>query len=1030
MAELSERQKGWLRERFGDRVTFDPTERVLYGHDIAEIPGLVKPLVGDTRPRAVVQPADEAEVADLVRWAVAEGLPLTPRGKATSGYGGAVPVGQGIVVDFFRMRRVVEVDAQEQTVTVEPGITWERLDRALGAHGLTLRLYPTSYPSSTVGGWLAQGGVGIGSYAYGPFPENVVAARVVTPDGRVREFAGDDLALVADAEGITGLITRVTLRVRPAEPLAVAAAAFDDADGLQRFLETLAGTDLPVWSVTFINPRMAELKARAPRAEHEPAPPALPRAFVVTLAFPEHGADDTRNGLGRLAAAAGGRLLPHEVARHEWDHRFEVMVVKRLGPSLVPSEVVVPLDRLAAFLGDVEAKVGQPIVKEGLVVRRGRDGRPEVVILGFIPADRREFSYHFVFGLSLTVLRAAEALGGRAYATGLFFADRAREVLGPDRLERLRAFKREVDPRGLLNPRKVLDNGILGTALGLAGRLEPVARKMGNAVHLDLGERPSGGEIKGIPADVAWYAYACSQCGYCVDECDQFYGRGWESQSPRGKWYWLREYLEGRARWDQRMVDTVLSCTTCEMCEHRCPEHLPVERSWMKLRGKLIHDQGRMTFPPFEMMAAALSGQGNIWAGYRRSRSDWFPADLREAHGPGRKAKAVYFAGCTASYVERDIGIASVRLLHDAGVDFTYLGEEENCCATPMLVAGKWDLFAETLRKNVEAVKRTGADTVITSCPACDMMWRKVYPEWARKLGIDYGITARHYSEVVAERIRDGRFRFPERPGGPVTVTWHDSCHMGRASKVYEAPREVIRAIPGVEFVEMPYNRDEAHCCGSVLTLIKEPEVAADLGKVRLDEAVEVGAAKVLAACPCCQFQLRVAAERRNVPVEVVDLAHFAAEALGHELPDPHPEVRAQWAVFEKMIALMTPEGFAGLMKTMWPELLEAMPAGMGAMMRAMGRVPGALEAMKPLFPVLFPRLLPLMMPKVLPTLIDRIRERVPMPEYMAEQMPALLPKVMDNLMPHMIGDVVPLVADDLIGYLKGAGREETRRAA
>ncbi|RMG90999.1 MAG: (Fe-S)-binding protein, partial [Candidatus Dadabacteria bacterium] len=398
--------------------------------------------------------------------------------------------------------------------------------------------------------------------------------------------------------------------------------------------------------------------------------------------------------------------------------------------------------------------------------------------------------------------------------------------------------------------------------------------------------------------------------------------------------------------------------------------------------------------------------------------------------GPGRKAKAVYFAGCTASYVERDIGIASVRLLHDAGVDFTYLGEEENCCATPMLVAGKWDLFAETLRKNVEAVKRTGADTVITSCPACDMMWRKVYPEWARKLGIDYGITARHYSEVVAERIRDGRFRFPERPGGPVTVTWHDSCHMGRASKVYEAPREVIRAIPGVEFVEMPYNRDEAHCCGSVLTLIKEPEVAADLGKVRLDEAVEVGAAKVLAACPCCQFQLRVAAERRNVPVEVVDLAHFAAEALGYELPDPHPEVRAQWAVFEKMIALMTPEGFAGLMKTMWPELLEAMPAGMGAMMRAMGRVPGALEAMKPLFPVLFPRLLPLMMPKVLPTLIDRIRERVPMPEYMSEQMPALLPKVMDNLMPHMIGDVVPLVADDLIGYLKGAGREETRRAA
>lgn len=238
-------------------------------------------------------------------------------------------------------------------------------------------------------------------------------------------------------------------------------------------------------------------------------------------------------------------------------------------------------------------------------------------------------------------------------------------------------------------------------------------------------------------------------------------------------------------------------------------------------------------------------------------------------------------------------------------------------------------------------------------------------------------------------------------------------------SGVYEPPRELIEAIPNVKLVEMAHNREEAHRCGSVLTLIKDPAVAADVGKVRLDEASEVGAEKVLALCPCCEFQLRVSAEKKGLPIEVTDLARFAASALGYEFPDPNPEVQRQWAVFEAMIALMTPKGFADLMCTMWRELIDAMPFGMGPMMRAMGKIPGALNMMKPMFPILFPRLLPMMMPKVMPVMLKRVAERIPMPDYMREQMPELMPKVMDNLMPHMIGDVVPLVTQPMIDYLQ-----------
>ena len=137
----------------------------------------------------------------------------------------------------------------------------------------------------------------------------------------------------------------------------------------------------------------------------------------------------------------------------------------------------------------------------------------------------------------------------------------------------------------------------------------------------------------------------------------------------------------------------------------RCLAVLPIEPSWMKLRGRLIEDDKRMTLPPFEMMSAALRDEGDIWAGYRKNRADWFPEDLWQKHGPQHTADTVYFAGCTASFVERDIGIGTVRLLDGAGVDFIYLGEKELCCATPMLVAGRWEQFESVMRTNIASVR-------------------------------------------------------------------------------------------------------------------------------------------------------------------------------------------------------------------------------------------------------------------------------------------------------------------------------------
>ena len=1026
MGRFGDRDRRWLEEKFGARATFRRSERVLYGHDISAVPSLFKPLVGDTVPDAVVQPESEEELKDLVLWAGKNRIPLVPRGKGSSGYGGIIPIKKGVVVDFYRMKSVASVDVENETVTVEPGITWEQLDRALQPLGLTLRLYPTSYPSSSVGGWLAQGGAGIGSFAYGWFADNVINARVIFPSGEIKDITGKDLELISEAEGTTGIISRVTVQVMKKEDLGLTAIACPDAHKLTSVFQELIARNLPLWSVVFINPRMAEMKNRSPVRMHLGHPAEhkviLPAAYIAVLAYRVADRDRILPLLPVILRDCQGEVLSQAIADHEWENRFKLMIVKRLGPSLVPAEIVVPLENLGKVMEEIEQKINQPVVKEGVIIRTGQNGKPEAVILGFIPSDQRKFSYNFVFGLVLTIIKIAEKYGGRPYATGLYFVRKAKKILGEERALRLKAFRAKVDPKRILNPGKVVRPNLVSRALGLAKLFEPMIRPFGNTVVTQVGERFAAKPVRGIPGDIAWYAYACSQCGYCIDECDQFYGRGWESQSPRGKWYWLREYMEGRADWDQKMVDTIMVCTTCELCNLRCSASLPIEPSWMTLRGKLIHEDKKMTFPAFEMMAEALKSEGNIWAGYRKNRTDWFPAGLKEKHGPGKKSKVVYFGGCTVSYVENDIGQAAVTLLDAAGVDFTILGNVENCCGTPMLVAGKWEIFAENMKKNIVAVKAAGADTIVASCPACDMMWRQVYPDWAKKLGVDYGITIKHYSELISDKLKAGEFAFPN----PVSkrVTWHDSCHIGRVSGVYEAPRDVIKAIPGVEFVEMTHHHEEAHCCGSVLTLVKDPLVAHDLGKTRLDEAKAVNAETVLALCPCCEFQLRVSKEKKNYPIEIRDLAAFACESLGKKFADPSPEVSRQWKVFEGMIALMTPQGFADLMDTMWPEMLKAMPLGMGGMMKGIGKlgpVGGAMFAlMKPVFPILFPKLLPGMMPKVMPTMLGRVAAMIPMPDYMQEQMPELMPKVMDNLMPHMLPDVVPLAVPKMIAFLRG----------
>lgn len=1007
--ELSEIQKKEISELFGEYINLDKRERHYYNHDMGALPPLVKKVIGNTDPAAVVKIRTEEDAVKLLKFANNHKIPVVPRAGASSGYGGVIPTKGGIVADVTQLNKIISINPEEQTVVVQSGMIWEKLERKLKENGLSVRAIPSSAPSSTVGGWLAQSGAGYGSYEFGWGYESMEKARVVLPTGEIRKFSGPELKKLIGTMGTIGIVTEITLKVQKFEERKAVSASFPSASSLKKAVENIRRKNIPLWSISFLNPEWTDMKNKAPRKLHygevvDKNRPVLPVSYVSTFMYP---ASRDVSGLKEAIENAGGKILPEEIAKYETDEWFKSMKVKRLGPSFIPAEILVPLEKMDKTFEEIGKKIKLPVLTEGMVINDGY-----VVLLCFMRHSERSLLFNTAFALSLSILKIAEENGGRAYSSGLFFASKKKSVFG-ERLAEIESLRKEIDPNGIMNPETLEGKGLLNTAVSMGSSFEPLGRIAGNMSGIG---KVSFKDEKEIPAEVAELAYSCSQCGYCVSECDQYYGRGWESQSPRGKWFFIKEYLAGREKLDQRQTNTFLGCTTCQMCDSRCELDMPIEHAWMTMRGKLVEEKKKMTFPPFEIMAASLIKERNIWANYRKDRDKWIPEDIRAKIKD--KAEYAYFAGCTASFVENDVAIGAVRMLDDAGVEFTSLLDKEACCGIPMLVAGRWDVFEKIMRMNVSNMKKKGVKTVITSCPACWLMWHTVYPQWAKKLGIEYELEAKHYSEVLVDHLDVLKPKF-KQPLDKV-VAWHDSCHLGRAGgEIYEPPRELLKAIPGIKFRELEYNRERAHCCGSVVSLIAEPPVAYKLGDIRLQEALDVKAEIIAALCPCCIFQFRVAAQENNLNIQAQDLGALVGRSLGYNIPDSTSYTLESWVPFEKMISLMQPENMTDLMVELMPQMMAAMPAPLQAMMKMVKYVPGIDAMMKPMMPVMMPRLMPLVMPKVMPDMLKAVEKRVPMPDYMREQLPDLMPKAMDNLMPNMLPELIPLLTPRMIEYIK-----------
>ncbi len=215
---------------------------------------------------------------------------------------------------------------------------------------------------------------------------------------------------------------------------------------------------------------------------HDHYEPKLPLKYLAVVAYPASRRPQVDEAFGAIIAANGGQELDAEAAEHEWEQRFAPMRLKRIGPSIVPTEVVVPLKEMPAVLGEIDRKLDQPFILEGMVGKGDK-----VVLLGFIPHDERTLAFNLAFALSLSVIKIAKQHGGAAYSTGLYFRREAESVLGTEKLAALRSYKSEVDPNGLMNPGKVLGFGMVDVLMGTATAFESIVRPMANAAKPPTG---------------------------------------------------------------------------------------------------------------------------------------------------------------------------------------------------------------------------------------------------------------------------------------------------------------------------------------------------------------------------------------------------------------------------------------------------------------------------------------------------------------------------------------------------------------
>ncbi len=385
---------------------------------------------------------------------------------------------------------------------------------------------------------------------------------------------------------------------------------------------------------------------------------------------------------------------------------------------------------------------------------------------------------------------------------------------------------------------------------------------------------------------------SCTRCGECVKWCPTYVEVENEEITPlkkiervrsfaRGQYAPLIGWLFGHRPPTEEKIESfsrgTFDCTLCALCSVVCPVGIDTRPLWIAMREQLV-ELGE--YPAvFDHLLETVSENHNISGDPNENRLDWTANMDAVPEGLDRRkgAEIVYFMGCVATFYPMVYSVPQsfVSILDKAGVNYTTMGGEEYCCGFPLIIAGMGRHAHDMIRHNVETVRAMGATKMVAACPSCYHTWKHDYPEI---LGEPLGFEVLHETELLAGMMMDGALDL--KPVNKV-VTYHDPCDLGRTSGIYDEPRQIIQAIPGITFVEMKDNRENSLCCGGGGDVeMANAETTWAVAGTRMRQAEETGAKFIITACQQCKRTLLGAARRNKIRIRTLDISELVWESV------------------------------------------------------------------------------------------------------------------------------------------------------
>ena len=393
--------------------------------------------------------------------------------------------------------------------------------------------------------------------------------------------------------------------------------------------------------------------------------------------------------------------------------------------------------------------------------------------------------------------------------------------------------------------------------------------------------------------------YSCADCGRCSDNCPaNAVGR---PLSPRVITIKARDYsfqhypVVGRANNGTPLIgdkdsgsiysaDEIWSCTTCGACEAECPLLIEYIDKIVDLRRGMV-DDGNVP-QSLQKPLKALESRGNPYGKMEKKKADW--ANTKEFQqtcpvktigktvGKSNAADTLYFVDSITSYDDRmqSIGRATAKILTHVGENFGILGAAERDSGHEVRRFGEETLFMALRDHNVDAIKASGVERIVTSDPHAYSALKHDYKDVP---------PVEHISQVIAREVKSGKIKFNPISNEKSAYAYHDPCYLGRHNGIYDDPRDVLDAIPGLKRVEMTRSRDRSFCCGGGgLMLFYEPKEEQRMGVKRVQMAAEAGANVMVTACPFCMVNIEDAIKVAGLEgkMTAIDLAELVDQQI------------------------------------------------------------------------------------------------------------------------------------------------------